>query len=146
MFGLIVLAFLLVLALLAPRFGVDSRDGKDWAGPHDNRGGRTRAPRATGGGPARLARSVRARVAYAWEQQRLAHEALWRAQRPWLAETAERPGRQLCWRRGPGGHWRLVGWLLPSSTPPATPPMVPPIAPPAVRPDPAPPEERHVDR
>jgi hypothetical protein len=135
MFGLIVFLFLLVLALLAPWFGVDSRDGKDWASPLDNRGPRASVPRERGRGPARLLRGIGARLAYAWEQQRLAHEALWRAQRPWLAEAeASQPKQQLRWRRGPSGRVRLVGWLLPPNTPPSPPP------------NPAPPWDRRVEQ
>jgi hypothetical protein len=34
MSGLVIVAGLLVLAALAPRYGADSRDGRDWSGGH----------------------------------------------------------------------------------------------------------------
>ncbi|HZZ45975.1 MAG TPA: hypothetical protein VFE65_03725 [Pseudonocardia sp.] len=116
MVALIVLVMLVVLAVVTPMFGADSRDGLDWsAGPAWARSGRLPGMDRSEGRPALRSRltALGRRVGAAWLRYERAHEVFSRAQQPWLDEprTAER--ESLRWRRGMFGRWRLTGRVLP---------------------------------
>lgn len=94
MTGLLIVLFLLVLAVVVPRYGADSRDGQDW-----RRGSGERRPPAVRPAPlsdvAAVARWVRRRVsgsrigrrlARAWRAQERAWEAAWLSHQPWRGD------------------------------------------------------------
>jgi hypothetical protein len=116
MAALVVLAMFVVLAVVTPMFGADSRDGLDWAaGSLGGRPGRWASParsRRRQGLPRRL-KVLGRKVAAAWVEYERAHEVFWRAQQPWLDEPLVDERESLRWRRGVFGRWRLTGRLLP---------------------------------
>lgn len=115
MAALTVLVMLVVLALVTPMFGADSRDGLDWAaGPTWARSVRLseRDRSARRAVRSRLTALGR-RVTEAWLQSERAHEVFWRAQQPWLAEPRPAERESLRWRRRMFGRWRLTGRVLP---------------------------------
>lgn len=117
-------AVLLVIALAAGRYGVDSRDGQDWQTPRsrhfaDTAHRRPRTPTrdlaAALAVTARLGRGVATRIARAYRAQAGLWERHLLAQQPWRTEP-------LRWTRGRDG-WQLTGRVLPPTprTPPAGP-------------------------
>ncbi|HEY2206299.1 MAG TPA: hypothetical protein VGH99_17655 [Pseudonocardia sp.] len=112
MTGLVV-GLLITLALLAPRYGADSRDGRDWTAGRAARAARPvrRTPgddlRTLAGLPGRIGTAV----AGAWLRQERAWGAAWSAYQPWRGDEQPRP-TQLRWQRGRDG-WRLVGSVAP---------------------------------
>jgi len=135
--GLVILALLVTLALLTPRYGVDLRDGGDWRFQRDQslavRGARF-TPRSDAVTLARRLARLRRRIARAWDAQERAWGALWLAHQPWRGDDpavrldggpirrADEPdagerGRhrdELRWRWD-GDGWYLAGRLLPAS-------------------------------
>jgi hypothetical protein len=114
MSGLIVVAVLVTLACVAPRYGADSRN-RCGAGDHPAVWpAQRRTPGSDVRALARLARRLLGAagrgIAHAWREQRRANEAMLRVQRPWLAE---RERGELRWCRY-GRRWHLEGSLLPS--------------------------------
>jgi hypothetical protein len=94
MTGLLIVVGLIALALLAPRYGADLRDGSDWRYQRDQT--------VAGGGPRHTPRSdlaalrgrmswVRGLLARRWDAQERAWGAAWRAHQPWRGD--ERPAR-----------------------------------------------------
>jgi hypothetical protein len=136
--GLVILGLLIALAMLAPRYGADWRDGADWRRPRGRSltvGGTRFTPRADAAALARWLRRVARRVARAWNAQERAWDALWLAHQPWRQDDGRWPGGpgrrtagqdepgagergrhpdELRWRRD-GDAWYLDGRLLPSS-------------------------------
>lgn len=137
MTGLVILAFLVILALLVPRYGVDLRDGGDWRFQRDQslaaRGARF-TPRSDAVTLARRLARLGRRIARAWHAQERAWGALWLAHQPWRGDDlpmrldgrperrADEPGAgergrhrdELRWRWD-GDGWCLAGRLLPAS-------------------------------
>lgn len=133
--GLVVTLFLIALALLAPRYGVDLRDASDWR-PHRDRSLAARGARYTPKGDAlalgRWCARMGGHLGRVWRNQERAWGALWLAYQPWrggepptrLEDSPQRrvrePGAgergrhrdELRWRCY-GEAWYLVGRLLP---------------------------------
>jgi hypothetical protein len=112
MTGLVVMALVLVvLAVLAPRYGVDTRDGRDWRSDGGRYVGQAPAVRRTVASDARaladlLRRRIRVRDAYRCSEQR----------EPRRSDDVP-PGRDELHWRAEGGGWRLRGRTLPLAPP-----------------------------
>jgi hypothetical protein len=139
MTGLVVMVLVLVvLAVLAPRFGVDTRDGRDWSSDGGRSVGRAPAARRTVGSDARaladLFRGLGRRLAGAWDACRRAHQSRGgddppprRIRDPDAYRCSEQraprrgddvpPGRDEPHWRAEGGGWRLRGRMLPLAPP-----------------------------
>ncbi|WP_028927461.1 hypothetical protein [Pseudonocardia acaciae] len=112
MTGLVVVAILAVVAALAPRYGVDSRDGRDWSSAGSRAGG-PGARRTLGGD----LRALGAWLARMWDAQERAWGACWRAHQPWRGDDPPAsPEEELHWREE-GDGWRLRGRMLPPVPP-----------------------------
>jgi len=94
MTGLLIVVGLIALALLAPRYGADLRDGSDWRYERDQT--------LAGGGPRHTPRSDLAALyrwmswaggllARRWDAQERAWGAAWRSHQPWRGD--EPPAR-----------------------------------------------------
>jgi hypothetical protein len=135
--GLVIVGLLITLALLAPRYGVDLRDGGDWRIQRDQslaaRGARY-TPKADAVALAHWLARLGRRVARAWDRQERAWGALWLAHQPWRGDDVPMradgwPGRRAddpgAGERGrhrdelrwwwDGDGWQLAGRLLPAS-------------------------------
>jgi len=92
MTGLLIVVGLIALALLAPRYGADLRDGSDWRYQRDQT--------SAGGGPRHTPGSdlaalgvrmswVGGLLARRWDAQERAWGAAWRAHQPWRGDEPQ---------------------------------------------------------
>lgn len=119
MTGLLVMVFLTALALAVPRYGMDSRDGRDWGGVARRTGSeepRLHTPledlRQLRGAVRRFAR----RTVGAWRAQEHAWGACWQAHQPWRGDDLPAHHGELRWRQA-DGRWRLEGRTMPGRPP-----------------------------
>jgi hypothetical protein len=116
MTGLLVVVFLALLALLAPRYGWDSRDGEDWS-DRVGSGGSVGGRRHRLSSDARAAaRKVFRALGSAWERQERAWGACWQAHQPWRGDDLPWRQGELHWREREG-TWRLEGLVAPRCPP-----------------------------
>ncbi|MBO0877675.1 MAG: hypothetical protein J2P19_30225 [Pseudonocardia sp.] len=128
MTGLVVMLVLVMVAVLAPRYGVDTRDGRDWRVDGGWSADRPPTARHTVGSDVRalasLLRGVGRRLARAWDARERAWGAGWRPHQPWRGDNLSPHRRddpppgwdELRWRQESGG-WRLHGRMLPLAPP-----------------------------
>jgi hypothetical protein len=83
MTGLLVVGLLVTLALLAPRYGADSRDGRDWSNRIDRLG--PRGDRHTLRADLRRLTEL---VSAAWQRQERAWAAVWAQHQPGRGDIA----------------------------------------------------------
>ncbi|HTF49920.1 MAG TPA: hypothetical protein VK735_20960 [Pseudonocardia sp.] len=94
MTGLLIVVGLIALAVLAPRYGADLRDGSDWRYQRDQTlagGGPRHTPRSDLAALHRWMSWVGGLLARRWDAQERAWDAAWRAHQPWRGD--EPPAR-----------------------------------------------------
>src|SRR5882757_6725709 len=91
MTGLLIVVGLIALALLAPRYGADLRDGSDWRYQRDRSlagRGRRHTPKSDLAALGGWMSGLGGLLARRWDAQERAWGAAWRAHQPWRGDEA----------------------------------------------------------
>jgi hypothetical protein len=89
MTGLLIVVGLMALALIAPRYGVDLRDGRDWRSQRDQSLAAPRVRHTPGSDLAALSRWTRrvgSVLGRRWEAQERSWGAAWQTYQPWRGD------------------------------------------------------------
>lgn len=89
MTGLLIVVGLMALALIAPRYGVDLRDGRDWRSQRDQSLAAPRVRHTPGSDLAALSRWtgwVGSVLGRRWQAQKRAWGAAWQTYQPWRGD------------------------------------------------------------